>query len=165
MAGFDILFFPGDLKKAEAFCSTMAGRGYDLETNTLATLIQLLTKRGESAKAVELFEKSREAGVAPNSFFYNAVIDMYSKSNRLDRAIELYKESESTCGLTNVTLSILIRAYSKAGEVLSYCLLFGLWLNCVTVTFKLMSTCFQQVCSRNWHHLSVERSSHELTLT
>ncbi|KAK9465950.1 hypothetical protein V1512DRAFT_265115 [Lipomyces arxii] len=115
-------------EKLVAFKQRLIAMGAAPCASTYANLILKLKLAGshdEASEAVALFKESKEFGIRPSTYLYNALLSKLSKARRLKDALFYFDEmAEIGVKITSVTYGTMISASCRAGDEASAELLF-----------------------------------------
>jgi pentatricopeptide repeat protein len=106
----------GELNKANALLEMMKERGIARSVSTYSSLMKCYGK--DAAKVSDLYDQMIDDGARPNVYIYTTMIDAYSKSGNLQKAIEVFDSMKKDGIKPNVfTYTTMIDAFVKSGRI------------------------------------------------
>merc|ERR1719337_286305 len=83
-----------------------------------STLIKGFAASGEPARATEMFEEARAAGMEMNFVSYTALIDAHARAGDMVHAKVLFQQMQDDgCQPNTITYSTLVKGYCLKGEM------------------------------------------------
>jgi len=108
----------GDVDLAAEMFRDMCAAGVVPDLVTYSSVIKGYCVQGELQQAIQLFTLMRKRGIEPDEVLFNSMLDGCAKQAQVPLA-EMVLNDMRSCGaaVTNYTLSILVKLYSRAKMV------------------------------------------------